>query len=98
MSVRALLAFHDGFRRECRRREAIENAVAVTVAAFLAGGVVWLTWAWSPYSLKARVDVLEQRIEAIEKRRDFHWPFRNRDEQQAALKRAIAERAKEEGR
>jgi hypothetical protein len=67
MSVRALLALRDGFDRECRRREAIEKALVIVVAAFAAGGVVWLTWAWSPYSLKARVDALEQRIEAIEK-------------------------------
>jgi hypothetical protein len=67
MSVRELLALRVGFDRECHRREAIEKAAIVVVAAFMAGGVVWLTWRWSPYSLKARVDALEQRVEAIEK-------------------------------
>lgn len=67
MSVRSLLAFIDEFDRECRRREFIERAIFFAVAAFLVGGVLWLTREWSPYLLKSRVDALEQRVKAIEK-------------------------------
>lgn len=58
----------DGSRTvHVRLLHAVLKAAIVVVAAFMAGGVVWLTWPWSPYSLKARVDALEQRVEAIEK-------------------------------
>ena len=104
MSVRGLLAFIDDFDRACRRREAIENA-AITVAGILVvAGVIWISSVVteSPYprieALEQRVKALEQQIEPIEKRRDVHWPFRNSDEEQAALKKAMAERAKEAGR
>lgn len=39
---------------------AVVGAVAVVL-------VLMACWRWSPYSLKARVDALEQRVEAIEK-------------------------------
>ena len=66
MSVRKLLAFRDGFDCYCRRREFIENVVVVVVVLFVTGGLMWITWAWSPFSLEARIGAMEQRVEALE--------------------------------